>query len=380
VSVPLRVVQKNIDEAVLQLREAAAARKCWPCGCLHSSLESIEEAFPRDGRPAELTRAMSEARDRLVDVEYDCLGCAVCYPANAINELRVDGDACPTDPVEEREGWPPLPGSYTVLRFNAAVAVCTLTDEELVRTVAARAAPEISIVGTMQTENLGIERLLQNTVANPHIRFVVVCGPDSRQAIGHLPGQSLVALASRGIDDRSGIIGARGKRPHLRNVSRQLVEHFRRTVEVIDLVGCTESDRIIAAAADCGSRNPGPAVPFDSRRCVRVIHGFLPRRINPDPAGYLVVYPDRRRRSLSVEHYGNNGVLDCIVEGSTPAEICTALIAEGLISQLDHAAYLGRELARAEDALIRGTSYVQDAAPAGTMASAQPGCGCDRRC
>ena len=56
--------------------------------------------------------------------------------------------------------------------------------------------PEVAIVGTLHTENLGIERLVSNVLANPHIRFVIVCGPDSRQAIGHLPGQSLVALAS----------------------------------------------------------------------------------------------------------------------------------------------------------------------------------------
>lgn len=33
------------------------------------------------------------------------------------------------------------------------------------------------------------------------------------------------------------------------------------------------------------------------------------------------------------------------------------------IERLDHAAYLGRELARAEQALLTGTVYIQDAAP-----------------
>ena len=34
-----------------------------------------------------------------------------------------------------------------------------------------------------------------------------------------------------------------------------------------------------------------------------------------------------------------------------------------LLTRLDHAAYLGRELARAEHALSSGEAYVQDAAP-----------------
>jgi tetrahydromethanopterin S-methyltransferase subunit A len=50
----------------------------------------------------------------------------------------------------------------------------------------------ISIAGGFQTENLGIERLITNVLANPFIRFVVVCGDDRRKMI---PGQSLVALA-----------------------------------------------------------------------------------------------------------------------------------------------------------------------------------------
>ena len=117
--------------------------------------------------------------------------------------------------------------------------------------------PELAIVGTLHTENLGIERLVSNVVANPHIRFVIVCGPDSRQAIGHLPGQSLVALAQSGIDERQRIIGAKGKRPVLRNLGIAAVEHFRGTREVIDLVGVSDLEAILAAVRSCARRDPG---------------------------------------------------------------------------------------------------------------------------
>jgi tetrahydromethanopterin S-methyltransferase subunit A len=66
---------------------------------------------------------------------------------------------------------------------------------------------------------------------------------------------------------------------------------------------------------------------------------------------------------LSTEHYRNNGVLTTIVEGRSAAEVYMTAIERGLLTRLDHAAYLGRELARAEQSPSSGTRYVQDAAP-----------------
>lgn len=359
-----------IEEAARRLHEAVAAKKCHPCGCLHDSLGAIERAFPEAQRPSILGAAVLAARGRLTEVRYDCLGCELCYPALAINALNREGGeravdlaACPTERVEERPGFPPLPGSYTVLRYRAPVAVCTLTDDGLATALARAAAPEVSIVGTLQTENLGIERLIVNVLANPNIRFLVVCGADSRQAIGHLPGQSLVALARCGVDDRSRITGARGKRPVLRNVASDAVEHFRQTIEVVDVVGNADIPAIMHTVHDCAERNPGPAEPFARQQVVEPLAGYLPERMTSDPAGYFVIYVDRSRRLLSLEHYRKDGVLDTVIEGRVAAELYIPAIEKGLVSRLDHAAYLGRELARAEQVLLTSEPYIQDAAP-----------------
>jgi tetrahydromethanopterin S-methyltransferase subunit A len=56
----------------------------------------------------------------------------------------------------------------------------------------------------MHTENLGIERVIRNVLANRSIRFLVLCGEDTQQAIGHLPGQSLASLFRGGLDERGG--------------------------------------------------------------------------------------------------------------------------------------------------------------------------------
>ncbi len=159
------------------------------------------------------------------------------------------------------------------------------------------------------------------------------------------------------------IVGAPGKRPVLRNVSREAVEHFRRTVQVIDLIGEKSADRVLERARACAEGNPGPAQRFSGVRSIETVAGHLPARMISDPSGYFVVFPDRQRQLLMLEHYRNDGVLDAVIEGQSAAELYVPAVERKLVSRLDHAAYLGRELARAEQALASGAAYVQDAAP-----------------
>ncbi len=359
----------GLSEATAQIRVAAETKKCWACGCLRNTLAAIDRAVPEASRSILLSEAMASAAARLVPPRYDCLGCDVCYPAVALNALgeaggcSIDTEVCPTEAVETRAGWPPLPGSYRVLRYHAPVAVCALNSQELVDPITAAEPEAIAIAGTLQTENLGIERLITNVLANPFIRFVLVCGDDSRKAIGHLPGQSLIALARDGVNDNRRIINAKGKRPVLRNLELAAIDHFRRTVEVVDLLGVSDIQNISATVRSCVERDPGAAEPFTANTATVAIAGRLPERMVSDPAGYFVVFIDRVRRLLDLEHYKNNGVLTAIIEGQSAAEVYMTAIERGLLSRLDHAAYLGRELARAEQALSSNEAYVQDAAP-----------------
>jgi tetrahydromethanopterin S-methyltransferase subunit A len=369
----------GLSEAARQLQEAANARKCWACGCLRHALDVIDRTVPEPSRPEDLTAAVDAARAHLAPQRYACLGCEVCYPAIALNALGpadaggIDAAVCPTEPIEARAGWPPLPGSYRVLRYHAPVAVCTLNSDELVDAVAIAASPAIAMIGTLQTENLGIERLITNVLANPFIRFVIVCGADSQKIIGHLPGQSLVALAREGVNATNRrIINAKGKRPVLRNLEPASIDHFRRTVELVDLIGISEIEPIMTAVRNCAGRDSGPAEPYAPSSTLIPVVGTVPQKMVSDPAGYFVIFVDRPRGLLSMEHYGNNGVLTTIIEGRTAAEVYITAIDRALLSRLDHAAYLGRELARAEHALLSGEPYVQDAAPERCSAT----CGC----
>lgn len=355
-----------LERAASSLRQSAEARKCWPCGCLHHALEEIRDAYG-NALPDLLQAPVGEAEARRSEQRYECLGCPVCYPAEALGALAeaepertLAPHACPTEAPAVRAGWPPLAGDYQVVRYRGPVAVCTLNSEALATRIAEAAPVGLAIAGTLHTENLGIERLVQNVLANPHIRFLVLCGPDTQQAIGHLPGQSLLALHANGIDARGRIVGAKGRRPVLRNLIPEAVARFREVVSVVDLIGSEDPGAIASAVARCAAADPGPAEPWAGQPAALAVPGALPERMEPDPEGYFVIHPERNNGRIALEHYRNEGVLDVVVEGDTAESVYTVAIERGLLSRLDHAAYLGRELARAEAALRRDEPYIQD--------------------
>ncbi|MCK4458330.1 MAG: dihydropteroate synthase-like protein [Methanosarcinales archaeon] len=74
----------------------------------------------------------------------------------------------------------------------------------------------------------------------------------------------------------------------------------------------------------------------------------------PDPAGCLRIEISRGRGLIIVTHR------QATIVGTDVCRIITTAIDLGLISQLDHAGYLGRELTKAKIALDLGWNYVQD--------------------
>ena len=357
----------QLVEIEQELRQAMAAKKCWRCGCYQDTVDTLQGS---DAINATLGSLLEEAHSLFEPKRYECLGCEVCWPAVAQNlaaELDpaiAEGSHCATEEPEAREGWPPLPGDYQVIRFQAPVAVCTLNSDHLVKELGNANTEGLSIVGSLHTENLGIEHLIRNTLANPHIRFLIICGEDTRKTIGHLPGQSLIALMQQGVNEKMRIIDAKGKRTLLKNIALEHVEAFRRQVQVIEQIGNTDiaalNDLISATALD----DPGPFADAPTDVVPVAIEAAKePGKLVLDPAGYFVVYPDRIHQRLVLEHYSNKGVLDRMFTASSATTLYISVIEAELISRLDHAAYLGRELARAEQALLSGDDYVQDRAP-----------------
>jgi tetrahydromethanopterin S-methyltransferase subunit A len=354
-----------------EMREAAAARKCWPCGCFQDALAQLSDSLPSLPHPdrEHLTPALRKGTDRVLPRKYDCLGCDTCWPANGLNVAAeaypevVAGDACPTDTPTRGQTWPPLPGEYQVLDAGGHIAVCVLTSTSLMDALMAARPPQVAIVGTLHTENLGIERVITNVMANPNLLTLLVCGTDSQQRIGHRPGQSLLSLMTHGVDEGGRIRGAKGRRPVLRNLPSETVETFRREVTAVDQLGEESAETILEALATVPfpneSRGPRVSAPDEPD----AVAPEPPPHLVLDPKGYFVLFPDRIRKVILVEHYENDGTLARAFTGRTAHELYATIIARELVSRLDHAAYLGSELARAERSLETGEPYVQDRAP-----------------
>ncbi|RAM51122.1 MAG: hypothetical protein C6Y22_12135 [Hapalosiphonaceae cyanobacterium JJU2] len=110
------------------------------------------------------------------------------------------------------------------------------------------------------------------------------------------------------------------------------------------------------------------------------------RHIDLDPGGYFIIYLEQETGLICAKHFTN--VIDehglavdpetgkviparkkvvrthtTIFTGRTAKELSVEIFEKTKpcpVTQLDHAAYLGREFVRAEIALVTGQEYVQD--------------------
>lgn len=365
-----------LQAAIEQIENGIKFKKCHKCGCQQGTIRAIEKNLSNfsEQDQAILKSLIERAKETFQPIEYDCLGCKTCFPSIVTNEImnaypavQIEDDGCASDDINatEREGWPPLPGNYTVLRYQASVAVCTLNTKPLMQELVTSQSSAISIVGTLNTENLGIERIIKNVVANPNIRFLVLCGEDSEQRIGHLPGQSLVSLFQNGFDSTTNRInGAHGKRPVLKNIEKDAIEQFRKQVELIEMIGCLKAVQVLEAADLSAKKNSVPFLEVYQMKNATIprVEARPPKRLVLDPKGYFVIFPDRDKGKIVVEHYHNTGVLNQIIDGAEIGSIYMTIIESDLISKLDHACYLGKELTRAEESLRTGCPYQQDKA------------------
>ncbi len=143
--------------------------------------------------------------------------------------------------VKPPDGYPPEQGRYVRGNDYSPVAVCVILDTfdfaipaELNELVMTGVDSGAALSGMLQTENIGLEKMVCNIVANPNIRYIVLCG---RESAGHLPGESLLALKQNGVTETKQIIDTGAPTPHLYNIPLELIERFRnQIVSVINLL------------------------------------------------------------------------------------------------------------------------------------------------
>ncbi|MHB1680136.1 MAG: DUF4346 domain-containing protein [bacterium] len=371
-----------------ELLKGIKLNKCKKCGCMIYGLNDIAENIKAivysardltiDDISRDFTKEIENLKLGLKPAEYSCFGCKHCYPAVAGNLITdalislIQAPANLTDSLSSLEFlsyWPISPGEYSSFcgGEGCPVAVSTLASVDLYDKLSKLRPKGLCITGKTETENIGIEKIIKNTISNPTIHYLIVSGKESE---GHNSGQTLMSLYENGVDKNMRIIGSAGKRPILKNVSREEAESFRKQVEVINLIGCEDvevitdkigelledfkrlkTDRIINSAL-----NLSPAGKIDK------ITAKKPEKIKLDKKGYFVIIPSFADKSITVEHYDYSNKLLNVIKGNDVYAIYSTIIEKGLISELTHAAYIGKELEKAAWCINYGVKFNQDGA------------------
>jgi tetrahydromethanopterin S-methyltransferase subunit A len=204
--------------------------RCIGCGmCVDVCPERVFELRERDGR--KLSKIVAEDR---------CFACRACEMRCPERAIQITGYEIRK--VEPPPDYPPEEGRFIRGNDYSPVAVAAILDTydykippELVRLVEVAVESGAALAGTLQTENIGIEKIIANIVANPNIRYIVLCWRESQ---GHLPADALINLVKNGVakDKRRTIIGARAQSPYLPNISLEAIERFRKQVTIVNLI------------------------------------------------------------------------------------------------------------------------------------------------
>ena len=162
--------------------------------------------------------------------------------------------------VEPPSGYPPEDGRYLKGNDYSPVAVVALLNtfddqvpEYLESIVSGAVEAGAAISGLLQTENIGLEKIIFNIIANRNIRYLVLCGPESP---GHHTGEALAALMENGVDKKRRIIGTDAPSAYLFNTPIRYIARFRTQITLVDLLNETDLGTIKEAVRACYQEVP----------------------------------------------------------------------------------------------------------------------------
>lgn len=235
------------------------------------------------------------------------------------------------------------------------VAICTLAEQGLAARLARAAPPSVALTGPLLTVSRGLERLVTNLAARPRIQALLLCGREPR---GAPLREAIRRLWEDGLTRGGRIRGLAGQ-PPLRNLDFRSLSLVRGRVRLTDLGPTRRVQRILGAAralprgrAGGGRRRP--------RGATVEAPAASPRDHGLDPTGYFVILAPTADGRICCEHYRRDGSLTQRFLGRDAAGLCRAILRRRLPGTAEHAAYLGRELQKAEIAVRAGVPYSQD--------------------
>ncbi len=366
-------MENSVARIRSELKEGMSLAKCKKCRCMKEALENLHSALPslQTKATTDLLANVKNWLTQLEQTEYSCLGCEHCFPAVVTNvfnqafpETTLPTTSCSFEVRDQV--WPPVPGEYFALcdDSSCSVAVSTLGNVELAETLARKKPKGLCLVGKTETENIGIDKVIKNTITNPNICFFILAGKDTA---GHQSGKTLLALWQNGVDENMSVVGSPAVHPVLKNVSLEEIEAFRKQVKIVDMMGCEDPAQIVkqirglstVAKKTCSCKEcSSPTKPVQITTAP-IVHAEKTPKAEIDKAGYFVIIPQPPRKIVA-EHYSYDNKLLQVIEGGDATAMYSTIVKKGWVTQLSHAAYVGKELAKAELSLKLGFKYVQD--------------------
>lgn len=391
-------MNSTFQKVYSELQRGMRLSKCIKCGCMKGTLENLKASLPllktKDSK--ELLKSVNTWLSQLQPLEYPCFGCKFCIPPEAMTLLtkkypKLASSTLSTCEIKvSSDSWPPVEGEYTIIDKSAPVAVSTLASAKLEERLV-KAKPEgLCIIGKTETENIGIDKIVKNVISNPAISQIIIAGKDPE---GHQSGKTLLALWKNGVNKDMRVTGSKGRRPILKNVSSPEIKKFREQVQMVDMIGSENTRAIVKTirelalksspancAPSCGCHDQSAMMPQPvvigikqasasgrygddtTSRISRITAKKHGKNIKLDKAGYFVILPSKKNKTILVEHYSYDNKLLREIKGKASRDIYFTIINNKWVTELSHAAYIGKELARAELAIKKGFKFVQDGA------------------
>lgn len=256
------------------------------------------------------------------------------------------------------EQWPFVPGNYFVMDDTAPVIVVMPDNPELAETLAALSVQGLCMISPNCKSASDVEKLTRNVEANLAVHCILLVGGEQDKDYPALEALQAIFDEEEGLSEKARQIahGARGKLKAFDFGALQ------KRVYVVDMLDTVDVDKIVAGVTKHSSTGNRPETGFlvqghDTTLGVQRV--IAPTRISHayqhDKAGKFIIGTDDK--SIVLEHYNSKGQLLRLIQGASARDLCITLIRNGWVSRLDHAAYLGRELALAEIALEQGQPF-----------------------
>ncbi|MEO8464743.1 MAG: DUF4346 domain-containing protein [Gammaproteobacteria bacterium] len=259
--------------------------------------------------------------------------------------------------VPKPDQWPFIRGDYDVIDAAAPVVVVLSNDRASGNEFIAKPPPGLCMLARLHSAG-DAAKLLRAVAANLSIQ-TLICAAEN-------PGQQPLAAAllklGRGDEVPGGPLGSL-----MNTIASQLeraeLDALRERVDFVDMLACSDTAKIGAKVATARSAVHQANAGFVTRATAGgaerlIVPRDLPNDTLPDKTGRFRIRLEEH--SIVVDHIDTKERLVRVIEGKTARDICLTLIRNGWVSRLDHAAYLGRDLARAELALRNGQPFTPD--------------------